>query len=158
MEAVDFATRFEETTGIEILSLADDLPGAAALLASYRLVEQGELGLSEAVDLLRRSLQRFTLTWVQGVSEITSNAFESQSHATGTVESNRSDQPQSTSANSQVSTALWTLASESWNEVRELVEGISQGLSELDWASLVPAFGQQRAASNAGSGPDDFQR
>ena len=75
-EAIAFASRFEDVTGIEVLGLADDLPGAAAFLGAFRLLEQGELGMDEAVDLLRRSLQNLSLNWIEGVSEITADAFQ----------------------------------------------------------------------------------
>ena len=76
MEAIDFATRFEDTTGSEVLGLADDLPGCAALLATFRLLERGELNVEEAVDLLRRSLTGLSQEWIEGVSDITADAFE----------------------------------------------------------------------------------
>ena len=75
-EAIDFASRFEDVTGIEVLGLADDLPGTAALLGVFRLVERGELGTEEAVDLLRRSVENLSIDWIEGVDEITADAFQ----------------------------------------------------------------------------------
>lgn len=63
-------------TGIETLGLADDLPGTAALLGCFRLLEQGVLGMDESVDLLRRTLRRPSLDWIEGVREITAGAYE----------------------------------------------------------------------------------
>ncbi len=49
-EAVEFSSSFENATGVEGASLGDDLPGLAAFLASYRLVQQGRLSMDEAIQ------------------------------------------------------------------------------------------------------------
>ena len=65
-----FGTQFEDAGGIEVLGLADDLPSAAALLAAFRMVEQGEAELSQCVDLLRGSLAGLPEKWIASVTEI----------------------------------------------------------------------------------------
>lgn len=67
---VDFANQFEDATGTEVLGLADELPQLAAFLAAYRLYESGELGMGEATDLLRRSLDNLSVEWYDGVADI----------------------------------------------------------------------------------------
>jgi len=39
-------------------------------------VERGELGTEEAVDLLRRSVENLSIDWIEGVDEITADAFQ----------------------------------------------------------------------------------
>lgn len=69
-EAQQFAAMCEATANTEVGSLADDSVDAAAFLASYRLYEQGELGMAEAADLLRRSLHNLPQEWVEGVEQM----------------------------------------------------------------------------------------
>ncbi len=75
-EAIELASRFQDVTGIEALGLADDPAGAAALLAAFRLLDNGELGLDESVDLLERSLENLPEQWISGISDLTRDALE----------------------------------------------------------------------------------
>jgi hypothetical protein len=50
--------------------LHDDLPGIAALLATYRMIEQGEFGMDEAVDALQRRFDLLSPEWIEDVSLI----------------------------------------------------------------------------------------
>ncbi len=77
-EAIEFATQFEDATGVEVLGLADDLPGAAALLGCFRLMEQGELGMDESADLLRRALPNISEEWSKDVAEMTDESADSE--------------------------------------------------------------------------------
>ena len=95
MEAIAFARRFEDSTAIPTRSLADDLPGAAALLASYRLMEQGELGMDEAIDLARRSLRSMTPEWIAGVRAVATRPeeFASPQYAEAPMQGTVASQP-----------------------------------------------------------------
>lgn len=141
-EAQEFAAQFEETTGIEVLGLSDDLPGAAALLATFRLVERGELGASEGVDLLRRSLQDLAPQWIDGVRVITDGDFEDWDGSAQT---------------SPVIDAMISLAVNSLSGVGGTVLDLSQALVALDWANLVQGC-SDRAASHTGMESECFQR
>ena len=77
-DATDFAMRFEETTGVEILGFADDLPGAAALLATFRLIEQGAVEVDEGIDLLWRGLEGLTGEWIDDVTEMTAEPIDDE--------------------------------------------------------------------------------
>ncbi|MEE8451137.1 MAG: hypothetical protein V3R99_04450, partial [Thermoguttaceae bacterium] len=76
--AFDFITRFEEVTGFETLDLADDLPAAAAMLATYRLFELGSLDLDESVAVLQRGLQDLSERWVEEIRKITDAVYNLQ--------------------------------------------------------------------------------
>lgn len=147
MDGVDFASRFEETTGIETLGLADDLPGAAAFLGCFRLMEQGELGIEESVDLLRRSVQQFTRSWIDGVGEITTNAYESADQAVHAEDAMPAEEPRAQEVDTRVVEALWGLAVQSLQEIGDLAEDISDRVSQLSWADLLPRIGRDRSAS-----------
>lgn len=154
--ALDFAARFEDLTGIEFLGLADDLPGVAAFLASYRLLEQSELGVDEASDLLRRSLQRLAPDWIEGVDEITANAQESTSEPVN-ADGAESD-PSMGSVNNQVLKALGTLASQSLRGIGELSNAIPARFSQVAWTVLLPQFGQDWSIGSLSGAFGDLQR
>ncbi len=155
-EILDFATRFEDLTGIEVLGLADDLPGAAAFLASYRLLEQSELGMDEASDLLRRSLQRFTPNWIEGVNEMTANVHENTSEPVNMDDTQTEDSMGS--ADHQVVEALRTLACGSLREIRELAQGLPSHMSRIAWTALLPQFGEGWSVSDLRNAFDDLRR
>ena len=121
-EAFDFANRFEQATGIDYLDLANDTPGAAALLVTIRLIERGDVTFEQGIDMLRRGLQNISEEWLDDVTEITA------------------EQPD-WSANSPAEptvfrvVASWT--SESLDELGSAVRGISRQISNLNWALLV---------------------
>lgn len=70
-EAIALVLRLEETTSWQVLELADDLPGAAAFLAAFRLMEQDELTVEDGAALLDRALGNLPEEWVEEVSIIT---------------------------------------------------------------------------------------
>jgi len=69
-EAIELVLRLEETTSWQVLDMADDLPRAAVLLATFRLIEQGELTVEDATALLDRALGNLSEEWVEEVSVI----------------------------------------------------------------------------------------
>jgi hypothetical protein len=69
-EAQQFGAICESATDMDLGLLGDDPVDAAAFLASFRLYEQGELGMAEAADLLRRSLNNLPQDWVEGVQHM----------------------------------------------------------------------------------------
>ena len=77
MEATDLSIRFEEISGLAVLSLSDDLPQTAAFMACFRLVERGELESDEALALLQRSLLHRSDRWNCWIDEITTERVTS---------------------------------------------------------------------------------
>ncbi len=138
-EAIDFASRFEDVTGIEVLGLADDLPGAAAFLGAFRLMEQGELGQDEAVDLLERSLQNLSLEWIEGVSEITANAYEEWEPEPSTADVDVPEWSDGASAGRPAISVLLSLGSRSLIGLGNALSCVSQNLAEVDWQSVAAA-------------------
>jgi len=125
-EALDFANQFEQTTGIAYLDLADDTPGAAALLATIRLIERGDVTVEQGIDMLRRSLQSISEEWLDDVTQITA------------------EQPDWSAAPPARATLFrvvvgWT--SESLEELAGAMRGISRQISSLNRAVL--ALGSQ---------------
>ncbi|NUQ65933.1 MAG: hypothetical protein HUU20_26020 [Pirellulales bacterium] len=153
--ALEFASQFEGTTGIEVVGLADDLPGTAALLATYRLIERGELGASEAVDLLRRSLQDLSPAWIEGVRAITAGAFEDYDNDfTGTGASQRS----TSDGNHAAAEAMIALAARSLAGVGGAILDLSQVVVGLDWETLVLTSIGDHSAQIPAQESDSFQR
>jgi len=68
--AVEFVRLYNFTTDRDALELCDDLPGVAALLAVYRMVEINEMSERQGVDALRTSLNCLPSVWVDDVSAI----------------------------------------------------------------------------------------
>ena len=141
-EAIDFASQFEDRTGIEVLGLADDLPGAAAFLGVFRLVERGELGMEEGIDLLRRSLQRLSLEWIEGVSGITADAFADPDRDEAPAADGSAGAP----AGSPVVDAMLSLAVRSLAGLGGAVSSVSQSLCDLDWSELATTAIRSRSA------------
>ena len=66
-ESAEFLSRFENATGVDSASLGDDLPGLAAFLASYRLVQQGKSTIDEAIQSLHQGLENRSQSWADRV-------------------------------------------------------------------------------------------
>ena len=157
-EAIDFASRFEDVTGVEVLGLADDLPGAAAFLGAFRLVEQGELGTDEAVDLLRRSLESLSLDWIEGVGEITADAFEDWDPQPASTEMGSPGWSEAASPDSPVVHMMVSLATRSLADLGAAISGISRRFAELDLQSVEADAAEGRAAAHVGPSDDYLQR
>jgi hypothetical protein len=82
-EAVEFTSSFENATGVESASLGDDLPGLAAFLASYRLVEQGKSSMDEAIQSLHQGLEHRSQSWADAVRELTTGTTDESRNSTG---------------------------------------------------------------------------
>ncbi len=76
MEAIEFATQFQDDTGIDVLGLADDMPGAAAMIATFRLIERGEVETEQAVEVLREGLLQLDNQWLSELAEMTSEPVD----------------------------------------------------------------------------------
>jgi hypothetical protein len=157
-EALQFATRFEDATRIEVLGLADDLPGAAAFLGCFRLVEQGELGMDEAADLLRRTLARLSKEWIDGVGEITSDAFEHEAVEAYALQASEPAANDEVAAEHPILGVVASVASRSVAGLGGVVGTVSRRLANLDWGTLVAAMSGSREASHTGAIPRWFQR
>ncbi len=75
-EAIEFATQFEDATGIDVLGLADDVPSAAAMIATFRLIERGEVETEQAVEVLREGLLQLDNQWLSELAELTSEPVD----------------------------------------------------------------------------------
>jgi len=157
-EAIDFASRFEDVTGIEVLGLADDLPGAAAFFGVLRLMEQGELGMDEAVDLLRRSLGSLSIDWIEGVGQITADAYENWNSQPTATETDTPDWSDTTSATNPVVDVMVSLAARSLAGLGGAISSASRKFSELDWQTLVATAVEGRAAGSSVPGDYSLQR
>ncbi len=127
-EAIDFAYRYEDATDADVLTLADDLPGAAAFLASYRLVEQGQIGTDDAVVLLEGALSGLSLDWIEDVGRIASPAEESAG------------------ASHPVVDAMAAAATHSIAGMSALAAAVSRRLGDLPWAELSGRLEEIRSA------------
>ncbi|MFH1922448.1 MAG: hypothetical protein ABIP48_21515, partial [Planctomycetota bacterium] len=157
-EAIDFASRFEDVTGIEVLGLADDLPGAAAFFGVLRLMEQGELGMDEAVDLLRRSLGSLSIDWIEGVGQITADAYENWNSQPTATETDTPDWSDTTSATNPVVDVMVSLAARSLAGLGGAISSASRKFSELDWQTLVATAVEGQAAGSSVPGDYSLQR
>jgi hypothetical protein len=157
-EAIAFASRFEDVAGIEVLGLADDLPGAAAFLGVFRLVEQGELGMDEAVDLLERSLDSLSLDWIEGVSEMTAGGFDDWDARPTAGQTDGLDWSDAGPASGPVVDVIVSLAARSLASLGTAICGVSRTLSELDWERVAAAATESRAADNLAVGEEFLQR
>ncbi|GEM_PF-4780945 len=83
--AGELAARLESLTGLGIIHLARDPADAAALLAACRLVERDELGLEEAVRVLRRTLENRSSNWGHQVAELLGDWYEADGMSDGSA-------------------------------------------------------------------------
>lgn len=126
-EAIDFAYRYEDATDSDVLTLADDLPGMAAFLASYRLVEEGQIGMDDAVLLLESALSGLSLDWIEDVSHI-------------------AEPKETVSTSHPVVVAMASAATLSIATVTDLAATISQQLADLPWSELQGRLDEIRSA------------
>ena len=88
-------------------------------MASFRLVEQGELGVDEGAALLQRSLENLSWDWIDGIDEITADTSTEPFYVT--------------SVNNSVVEAMVTLASRTLGGLGGAIWNISRKLSGLRW-------------------------
>ncbi len=150
MEAVAFSQRIEEATGVDVAGLADDLPGAAALLGSYRLTERGELGLEEAVDVLRRSLDRLSPEWIEGVRTITADAYRDAYGDPSTPVNDELETEPTTLDGKSLLDVLEGLILGSLRSVGQAAWSASASLSQTDWIRLIYASLEGKTANQGG--------
>ncbi len=156
-DATDFASQFEDTTGIEVAGFADDLPGTAALLASYRLIERGEIGTGEAVELLRRSLQDLSPAWIEGVRAMTAESFSGSAEPCDCVAEGDAE-PAGNDEISPVVNAMISLATRSLAGVGGAVLDFSQAIVGTDWEGMLLDSAGEKAASLPAVESDSYQR
>ena len=126
-EAIDFAYRYEDTTDSDVLALADDLPGTAAFLAAYRLIENRKIAIDDAVVLLESALAGLSLDWIEDVGRISASDHVA-------------------SASHPVVVALATAANRSIASLGAATEVISAQIESLPWAELEGRLHEIRAA------------
>ncbi len=127
-EAIDLAYRYEAATRSDVLRLASDLPGAAAFLASYRLIEQDRIGIDQGVALLTDSLSDQSPAWVESVGRIAaaSEGVVSETHP--------------------VVDALVAAAYRSAAALNSLLSAVSGRVAGLPWAELSGRLQEIRSA------------
>jgi hypothetical protein len=134
-EAIEFTTQYENATGDEAAMLTDDVASSAAFLAVYRLYEQGEIGIDEAIDLLRQTLNSLSQEWIDGVNEITS---ESDFGSRQTVSLEGMSDQASVSAPRALWQAVTSWASQRAGQWKTALIGVwARQLSSLDWQSVL---------------------
>jgi len=134
-EAIEFATQYESATGDEAAMLSDDIASSAAFLAVFRLYEQGELGIDEAIDLLRQTLDNLSQEWIEGVNELTPESEFSYRYPV-TLEGMTS--PASVSAPRALWEALSSWAAGRAGQWKTALLGIcTMQLCNLDWHAML---------------------
>jgi hypothetical protein len=71
-EARDYFTRWEAATSSDVRDLADNLSRIAALLATFRSYQRGNVTTDEALDLARGSMGCLPQSWIDAVTRISS--------------------------------------------------------------------------------------
>lgn len=133
--ATEFATQYEEATDEDAAMLTDDIASTAAFLAVYRLYEQGELGIDEAIDLLRQTLDNLSQEWIDGVNEITTESDFGSQHV---VSLEGMTGPASASAPRAMWVALSSWANQRVGQWTSALSGVwTLHLQSLDWQALV---------------------
>ena len=126
-EAIDFAYRYEDATDADLLNLSDDLPGAAAFLATYRLIEEGQIGMDDGVVLLEAALSDLSLDWIEDVGRMASPK-------------------EVVSGPHPVVDAMTAVASHSIASVTALATAISHGMANLPWSEVEDRLDEIRSA------------
>jgi len=117
-EAGDFVDRFVDTTGIDVLDLADDPPGAAALLVTFRLVERGDVDMDPAINMLWRGLEKLDREWLDQITEIIAPQPESDDFS---------------AEKTSVLDVVLTWASSSLGDLDGVFRSLSGRVSDLRW-------------------------
>ena len=136
-DAIEFAGRFEDSSGIDVLGLADDLPGTAAFLASFRLLQRGELGIDEAVNVLRHSLANLSLDWIEGVQGITANALEDWDAGIDQSEDESNGWIDMTSTARPLVVAMVSIANRSISGARSTITTVSSQLADMELSTVL---------------------
>jgi chemotaxis protein histidine kinase CheA len=131
-EAVEFSSRFENATGVECASLADDLPGLAAFLASFRLVQQGKMSVDEAIQTLQQGLENRVQSWADAVRDLTTAATDESGNSTGNSQPRQED---STSAGPPVVDTVARAAVQTLSDFGAAVWSLSCQIAARDWQS-----------------------
>ncbi len=137
-EAIDFAYRYEDSADADVLTLADDLPGLAAFLASFRLVEKGEMSMDDGVVALESALSELSLDWIESVSRMAMPSDEV------------------VSASHPVVRAMANVANRSIEGFGGFAARLSQQFADLPWAELSNRLGEIRSAFRPLDGDDNL--
>jgi hypothetical protein len=129
-EAVEFCSRFESATGLECASLGDDLPGLAAFLASYRLIQQGKLSMDEAIQSLQQGLENRSQSWADAVRELATGATDGSGNA---APNSQPRQPDTTSSGSPVVDTVAKAAVQTLSDFGAAVWNLSCQIAASDW-------------------------
>ncbi len=127
-EAIDFVYRYEDATGMDVLSLAAERSKIAALLASYRLVQQDTIGMDEAVELLENSLSELSPGWIEAVGSMTAPSEPTVSRSHPVVD------------------AIVAAANRSAASLDALASAISSRLANVPWDELSGRLREIRSA------------
>ena len=152
-EVTALASRLEDVTGTEAVNLVDDLPGLAALLAGFRLVERDDLDLEQAADWLQRSLENLSEQWIGEVNAITAEETEDPP-ADGTESGQQTDARPTEHPTLLGVVRSW--AAESVAELGVAIRNMSLQVAGLNWETSDDAA-EQREATHVGLGGDQVQ-
>ena len=147
----EFTVRFEETTGVDVLSFVEDLPATAAMLATFRLIEQGAVSTEQGVELLRQALEGLPAEWIEDVREITRDAYASHPDVVQTSHGERSQQSLADSAVLTAVTACVRSSVDSWKGLwycmADRLTPPDWGTSSLKFVALIGQVGVGDAAA-----------
>jgi hypothetical protein len=135
-EAAEFSSRFENATGLDSASLGDNLPGLAAFLASYRLVQQGKSTIDEAIQSLHQGLENRSQSWADRVRELTTGATDETGNATG----NGNSQPSQGDTTSNAVPVMGTVAKaavQTLSDFGAAVWSLACQMASTDWKSSL---------------------
>jgi hypothetical protein len=138
-DAAEFADQFKAATGLNILDMTDNLPAVAAFLGSYRLLERGELGMQESVDLLRRSLTRLSPQWTNHVQGIAAKKTPLVCWSETATEQNESSDALIPASFRHIGIAVMATASQMWNEFLDTARTASIQIDQRSGLSVLNA-------------------
>ena len=133
----EFTVRFEETTGVDVLSFVEDLPATAAMLATFRLIEQGAVSTEQGVELLRQALNGLPAEWIEDVREITRDAYASHLDV---VQASHGERSQQSLADSAVLTAVTACVRSSVDSWKGLWYCMADRLTPPNWSTSSLKF------------------
>jgi hypothetical protein len=151
-EARDFARRLEDSTGVEALGLVDNLPGLAALLGTFRLVEQGQLGVDQGVEVLSGAIWNLPEPWIDGVEQISTREENPDPPAGGTTTTSTDD----VQAERTLIKAIESLATRSLSDFDEAFRNISRQIAALAGETFVGDAPADAPVHPAADGGEEF--
>jgi len=152
-QALELASRLQDVRGTEAVSLVDDLPSLAALLAGFRLVERDDLDVEQAADLLQRSLDNLPEQWIGGVNAITAEETDDPPIEGAEIDQQTDARP---GGHPTLPGLVRSWAAETVVDLGVAIRNISLQIAGLNLEASDDAA-QQREATHVGPGGDQVQ-